>query len=227
MTDDREPAPELTTTHLGGGRNAWLVALVAIVVLGAFAYVGVTGPATTQSTPQPKPSAAVALASPTAPPTPNLNEVISIRTNPTAPLLYQFLGTGLALNGHGTLAVLDSVGPDQYRGIYRIPYALVAPTARLEFDSVTASVSHDDLDQIGAWTVPLNSVVPGDSAPVIVLDTSEGRLSKTLSNPDFARLATNGYRLTVTLQGQPDALQMTIDIAVTPDQFVPDESPTR
>lgn len=221
------PNDELTTTRLGGGRRAWLVALAALVVLGSFVYLGLTGPTTTpRGTPKPNPSTAVAeVTTRPAPPTPNLNEVTSIRADPTAPQHYQYLGTGLTLNGHGTLAILDPIGPDQYRGIYRIPYALAGPTARLEFDAVTASVSNDDLDRIGTWNFPVDQIRSGACCPsVTVLDTAEAPQDKTISIPDFSRIATNGYRLTVTIQNESDAALMTIDVTVNPDPNFPDES---
>jgi len=140
--------------------------------------------------------------------------------------LYQYLGTGLTLNGHGTLAILDPIGPFKYRGIYRIPYALTAPTAQVEFDSVTASVSHDDLNRIGSWTFPINSIAPGGGVPVIVLDVAIGATDQQLSNPDFSQLATNGYRLTVTTRNESDAALMTIDVAINPSAAVPDATYT-
>ncbi len=220
----RDPAPELTTTRIGGGRKAWLVAVGAIVVLGGFVYVGLTGPAVPPNTPQPKPSTAVAIATSTARPTPNLDEVTSIRADPTAPLLYQYLGTGLILNGRGTLAVLDRVAPLQYRGQYRIPYALRAPSAELELDAVTASVSHDDLESIGSWTIPLTSMGNGEGPSIDVFHAGRSPQDKTLTNPEFFRLTMNGFAISVTLKGQPDATLMTIDVAVVPDEFVPNES---
>ena len=226
---DREPKPELTTTRTGGGRRAWLIALAAVIVLGGAIYLGLSGPAVTPPR-SPNPASPPALvAAATAVPARRVsfapNEVESIRVDPTAPVHYQYLGTGLTLNGHGTLAILDPVADNEYRGIYRIPYALSAPTAHLEFDAVTASVSNDDLDRIGSWDFPIGPINSGQCCPsVTALDTTQPAQDKTLANPDFSRLATNGFRLLVTTQNETDAALMTIDVTVGPDQFFPDES---
>ena len=216
---DAEQPPQLSTTRVDGGRRAWLIAFAAVVVLGTFVYLGLSGgrsvfaPRATSTLP-----AVAALPTPIVGPTPDTaidpNEIESLRADPTAPLLYQYLGTALTINGSGTLAILDSIGPDEYRGLYRIPVSRTAPTARLEFDAVTASVSHDDLDRIGQWEFPINSIAHGTGTPVVVLDTGGASTTGTLSNPDFNRVLTNGYRLTVTTQNQGEAALMTIDVTV-------------
>jgi len=218
----RDPVPELTTTRTGG-RSAKLIALAVVVVLGSVIYIGITGQSgSPQTSPVPTPLP-IAAATPRAT-AHALTEVESVRADPTAPVLYQYLGTGLSLNGHETLAILDPIGPNQYRGIYRIPYSLVTPTADLEFAAVTASVSHDELDRLGVWTFPLNSVHPGAGPSTVVLDMSEPSRVEPVTDPTFSRLATNGYHITVTTSNEVDGGLMTIDIAVNPDQFVPDES---
>jgi hypothetical protein len=224
----------LTTTRIGGGRKAWLVALGALVVLGSVIYLGASGKSVPLATP-PKPTqpaVAEITARPAVPTgTPlDLTQVTSIRADPTAPVRYQYLGTGLTINGRGTLAILDPVGPDQYRGIYRIPYALKAPTAHLEFDAVSASVSHDDLETIGTWDFPINSISGPGGPPTVVLDTGGQPQEGTVTNPDFTRLATNGFRLNVTTTNEADAAFMTIDIVVNPEQVAPptiEARPTR
>jgi hypothetical protein len=225
---DRDPKPELTTTRIGGGRRAWLIALAAVIVLGSVIYLGLSGPAVSPPR-SPNPASPALVAAATAVPARRMsfapNQVESIRVDPTAPVHYQYLGTVLTLNGHGTLAILDAIGPDQYRGIYSIPYALAAPTAGLEFDAVTTSVSHDDLDRIGSWDFPIGPINSGLCCPsVTALDTTEAPLDKTLANPDFSRIATNGVRLVVTTQNEADAALMTIDVTVNPDQFFPNAS---
>jgi hypothetical protein len=218
---DQDPAPELTTTSIGGARRAWLIALGALVVLGSVVYLGLSGPSLSpQRSPTPASPAVAAAATPVPARRVSFdpNQVVSIRADPTAPVLYQYLGMGLTLNGHGTLAILDAIGPDQYRGMYRIPYALAAPTARLEFDAVTASVSHDDLDRIGSWDLALGPINSGLCCPsVTALDTTQPPQDRTLANPDFSRIATNGFRLKVTTQNEANAALMTIDVTVNPD----------
>ena len=221
LPSDREPTPELTTTRIGGGRRAWVIALGAVVVLGLVVYLGLSGKsAAPGASSAPASSNLVGAASPGPSPTPSgpLTEVESVRADPTAPVLYQYLGTALTLNGHGTLAILDAVGPNEYKGMYRIPYSMVTPTAVLEFDAVTASVSHDDLDRMGTWTLPLNLLNPGAPA-AIVLDESEPPQDRILANPDFQGLAKNGYHLTATTQGQADAGLLTIDVSINPDEI--------
>jgi hypothetical protein len=218
----RDPVPELTTTRTGG-RSAKLIALAVVVVLGSVIYIGISGQSGSPESSASPTSLPVAAATTRATAHP-LTEVESVRADPTAPVLYQYLGTGLSLNGHETLAILDPVAPNQYRGIYRIPYSLVTPTADLEFAAVTASVSHDELDRLGVWTFPLNSVHPGAGPSTVVLDVSEPSRVQPVTDPTFSRLATNGYHITVTTSNEVDGGLMTIDIAVNPDQFVPDES---
>jgi len=222
---DPEPRPELTTTRIGGGRRAWLIALAAVIVLGGVVYLGLSGPAVSPPR-SPNPASPAVVAAATAVPARRVsfapNQVESIRVDPAAPVLYQYLGTVLTLNGHGTLAILDAIDPDQYRGIYRIPYALAAPTAGLEFDAVTTSVSHDDLDRIGSWDFPIGPINSGLCCPSeTALDTTEAPLDKTLANPDFSRIATNGVRLVVTTQNETDAALMTIDVTINPSPPVP------
>jgi len=223
---EQDPVPELSTTRIGGGGRAWLIAIGALVVLGSVVYVGLGGQSASPGSSR-APAASTLVAAATAVPrpisTPDLSQVQSIRADPSAPVLYQYLGTGLTLNGHGTLAILDQVAEDQYRGIYRIPYSAGAPTAHLEFDAVTSSVSHDDLDRIGSWNFPVAQLSTGVCCPsVTVLDIAAAPQDMTMSDPDFARIATNGYRMTVTAQNEADAALMTIDVNVNPDQIVPD-----
>ena len=226
---DANQPPQLTTTHIGGGRRAWLVALLALVILGTFVYLGLSGgssvlaPKSTPTAP-----ALAAVPTPVTGPTPvasyDPNEIVSLRADPAAPVLYQYLGTALTINGQGILAILDPVGPLAYRGLYRIPVSQSAPTARLEFDAVTASVSHDDLDRIGEWTFPINSIAHGSGPPVEVLDTGGNATAGTLTNPDFNAVLANGYRLLVTTQNEGDAALMTIDVIVNSDLGFPDET---
>jgi len=222
----QDPPPELTLSGTGGGRTKWLVAIVALAILGGVVYIGISGQS---AAPASTPAAAVAVATesagPSVTPFPN-DQVVSIRANPTAPVLYQYLGTGLTLNGRGTLAVLDPVGPDAYRGTYRIPYPLLASSAELDLDAVTASVSHDDLDYLGHWTFPIISVGQGAGPPIIALDTVGGGTDQALTTSEFQRLATNGFHLTATIQGQADAALMTIDVAINPSAAVPDATYT-
>jgi hypothetical protein len=222
-----EPSPDLTLTGTGGGRTKWIAAVVALAVLGGVIYVGISGPSAKAPANSPNPAVAVGPTVPSSPlptatPFPN-DEVVSIRTDPTAPVLYQYLGTGLVMNGRGTLAILDPVGPDHYQGVYRIPYPELADSASLELDAVTASVSNDDLDHLGHWTFPILSVGHGAGSPVIALDSNGGQTNQTLTNPDFSRLATNGFHLTATIQGQADAALMTIDVTINADQYFPQE----
>lgn len=223
-----EPATEVNLSRTGGGKTKWLIAAGALVVLGGFVYLGVSGrSATPISSPTPNPVVAVIAATPrpTATAYPN-DEVVSIRADPTAPVLYQYLGTGLTINGRGILAILDPVGANAYRGIYRIPLSQAAPTARLEFDAVTASVSTDATDRLGDWTFPTNSIARGSGPPVIVLDQQVPASDQTLAIPDFSRVAANGYRITVTTQNEGDAALMTVDVLVNPDQNFPSSNYT-
>jgi hypothetical protein len=231
VTDARDgnETSELTTTPIGGGRRAWLIALAALVVLGTFVYIGMSG-GSSSVVPNASPTAPAlaAVGTPVAAPTPLVsydpNAIVSIRADPTAPVLYQYLGTALTINGRGVLAVLDPVGPRAYRGIYRIPVSQAAQTAQLAFDAVTASVSHDDVDRIGQWTFPISSIANGTGAPVVVLDTNGAGPQNALANPDFNSVLNNGYRLTVTTQNQGDAALMTVDIVAHPEQPFPDET---
>jgi hypothetical protein len=219
-----DPVPTLTTTRTGG-RSARFIAVAVALVLGTVVYVGVTGQHGPLPPVEPNPSD-VALV-PTLSPSPQsspLDHVVAVRADPTAPNLYQYLGTGLTIEGHGTLAVMDGVGPDQYRASYQIPYEQIPSRAHLEFDSVSSAVSHDDLDRLGAWDFVINSVGPGGGPRVIVLDTGGGPMGKSLSNPDFNRISTNGYRISAALEGRQDAALMTIDVTVGPDMYFPSES---
>jgi hypothetical protein len=224
----REPVPELATTGTGGGRSARVIAVAVAVVLGVVVYLGVSGRSSPAS-PSPEPSNLVAVGSrpPRAddfgPGSEGADEVQAIRADPTAPLLYQFLGTSLSMNGRATLAVLDEVAPDRYRGMYRIPYSRVALTADLQFEAITASVSHDDLDRLGVWTLPLDSLRGVGAPPSVVLDMVEPGRAQPLSNPEFNSLATNGFRITVSTTNEDGGGVMAIDVAVNPDRFVPDE----
>lgn len=212
-----ETPPQPTTTRVGSSRRPWLVALATVVALGAIVYLGLSGP---RATPVQTPSAvAAAPSSPPPTPRPSRNtsfppdEIVAIRIDPDAPVIYQYLGTGLTIGGRGTLAILDPVrdGADHYRGAYRIPLDLLASPVRLEFDAVSASVSHDDLDRIGEWTFPIS--IAGIPA-ITVLDTGGTPTDRTLTNPEFNRLMTEGYRLTVSMSDIGDAWLMTIDVFV-------------
>lgn len=225
FTGDREPKPELTTTRIGGGRRAWLIALAAVMVLGSAIYLGLSGPAASPPR-SPNPASPVVVAAATPIPARRVsfgpNEVASIRVDPTAPVLYQYLGAALTLNGHGTLAILDPVAENGYRGIYRIPYALSAPTAHLEFDAVTASVSNDDLDRIGSWDFAIGPINSGSCCgSATALDANQPPQDKTLADPDFSRVVTNGFRIVVTTQNEADAALMTIDVTVNPSSPAP------
>ncbi|HEY7023831.1 MAG TPA: hypothetical protein VH371_02585 [Candidatus Limnocylindrales bacterium] len=218
-----EPAAELTLTSTGGGRMKWLVAAVALVVLAGAVYIGISGQSSAlpQSSSQPAAQLAPSTTAPTATPYPD-NQVISLRVDPTAPVVYQYLGTGLTLNGHGTLAILDPIGPDEYMGIYRVPYSQLGPVANLELDAVTASVSHDDLDRLGDWAFPLN-IGRADDVPMTVFSTVGGMTDQSLITPQFQRLATDGYQLGVTVAAKEDAALMTIDVVVQPHLRAPNE----
>ena len=84
---------------------------------------------------------------------------------------------------------------------------------------MTASVSHDDLDRLGTWTFPVVAT-RGYAAPLTALSADSAPSGKALANPEFEALATNGFRIVVSVVGQPDAALMTIDVTTLPDQIV-------
>ena len=73
-------------------------------------------------------------------------------------------------------------------------------------------------------TFPILSVGRGAGPPIIVLDAGGGASTQTLTTTEFQRLVTNGYHLTVTVQGQSDAALMTITVTVNPRLDFPDET---
>ena len=116
MTHDEDPIErtELGTTRLRGSHTAWIVALATVAILAGVVYLGLSGP---RATTVQNPTAVAALPTFSPTPTPSRtprsfdpNEIESIRVDPDAPVLYQYLGTALTINGRGTLAILDGSG---------------------------------------------------------------------------------------------------------------------
>jgi len=165
--DQRDAIPELTTTRLGGGRSARVIAVAVGALLIGTIYVGVSGhqaqppapvpPAplarSTAETPRSDAPVVAADASPNVPAQSPVdsNAIQAIRANPAAPVRYQYLGARLSVRGQSLLAVMDPVADNEYRVAYRIPSDLVSAVVTLNISAVMDTVSHDDFDALGQW----------------------------------------------------------------------------
>jgi hypothetical protein len=232
----REPEPELTTTRVGGGKSARLIALGATVVLGLTVYIGVSGQGNSTNT-SPAPPA-VADASPTQTPRPSPRSlppdpphIEQISDGPTKPRPYQFLGTVLEVANQEFEAVLEPVaetGPSQaaysYAASYRVPFPLLSDHAELHLASITSTVSHDVFETYGIYGVSLASLVPGEIGDQTVLDVTSAADSSLIAQPDADPLKRNGFELSVTAENRQDQGILAIKLQVAGDPTLPSES---
>lgn len=237
MIDPREPQPELTTARVRGGRSPWLVAIVALAVLGGVVYVGVSGHSaapTATSSPQPALAAqpqgtAVTVQAPVAP------EIerpyagpVDVGSNPSALRPQKYLGAKLDIGQFSALAQFTSTDADHLHAAYSVP--LPAPVDSAELTIVDVIDQHPSLATYGTWSIPLDvfhggvnqdSVIGAFGPTVMLQRVRPPDPTVALGGPDIER---NGFSIEVTAQQKDDAELVAIDVALGPGPQFPDET---
>ena len=226
MTGSREPLPELTTTHIGGGRSAIVVAVLIVAALVGFVAINVAGrpappdaavalPATTTA-----PTASAGPRSPGQPTPPSLATIAQIRPDESAARPYQYLGTVLTVAGQGFIAELEQVEPGRYYAAYRIPFPRLGREASLELADIQATASHDSWTSLGRWQISLDPIVPETRQAAKVLD----EIQLPRFEPGGSALKRSGFSIKVFAEGRISFGLLTIEIERGTERPYPNES---
>ena len=218
-----EPQPELTTSPVRGGASKWLVAVIAVAVLGGAIYIGINGKGTSPA-PGSAPAPIVAVASQSTPPAqegvPELNastDRVSALGQPTA-RPHTYLAVRLSIDGQPTLAVLTEQTPKELHAAYRIALPARATSAQLQLIDVI-----DDkpgLAPYGDWNVSIGTFHGGGDLDLIVDSFAPTVLVSYQQSPDpsaspsASPLSIDGYTIQVTGQRHQDTETLSVDVAL-------------
>jgi hypothetical protein len=239
VTHPVEPGPELTTARVRGGPSPWLVAVVALAVLGSVVYIGVSGhdstpthtanPATSQPVAQlPAPTPVRANLAPPWIVTPGFPGAAVLGSNPSAARPHQYLGAELEIAGIATLAVLTTPEPGRLHAAYKVPLPVPVDAANLRLVDVTDE--QPQLATYGTWSIPLDvfhggvnqDSVIGAFGPTVLVQSI--RPPDPAADPSAPAIARNGYGIQVTAERQDDTELLYLDLSLGSGPDYPDET---
>jgi hypothetical protein len=235
-----DPQPELTTSPVRGGPSPWLVAVIAVAVLGTVIYIGVSGrDSTTTPLSTQRPVVAVApQPTPTSSSTPIQNAApapqvaaaypgIAVSSNPSTPAPSEYLAAKLDVGSFSALAELTTAENGHYHAAYSVPLPVPVPTGDLSLVDVINQ--QPSLANFGTWQVPLDvfhggvnqdSVIGAFGETVLVQRIRPPDPTAAMGTPDIER---NGYTIQVAAERQDNAEQIAVDVVVGPGPLVPNE----
>lgn len=204
--------PTPTTTRLGGGRSAWVGAVVVLSLLGGLIWVGVSGRPSAPSQP-------VADASGTQLPSGAAATPSTIRTPQTpvpgsrpaagAPKLDHF-SLVATLGASQSVANLHADSTGDLSGEASLVIPKSGTNGTLELDQVWITMSHDSWVTLGTWNVRLE-VPMAAGADSVLLD----RLVPARPSPsDAPQPVVLGYRIVVHARAGSPRGSLKVDISV-------------
>ncbi len=208
---EAEPRIELSTTRVGGGGSARLVALVTAGVLGAVVWVGLSGQAADEPAPAQLalPTAAATARSTLAPRrTPDYEFI-----RPTIPLGADGFGVLALIGSQRYLVVLQEIEVDHLYATMRLPFPRPAAEGTLELAQFWTRDNRPNFVSLGTVRLPLDPLVPETSQQGTVLDRTS---PPQLTSSGVPRLVQRGYRLTVRAESRRSFAVLVIDVRIGP-----------
>jgi len=218
-----DPRIELSTTRVGGGRSARLVAVAALAVLVGVVGIGLVGRLSER--PRPSSDQLSADASPT--PTPNgpsagiapwqIRTMGQIRLRPAKPAGSDAFGVVASVGGRGYSALLDEIEPGHYHAMYVVPFPRPATEGTLALNQLWSRAPGQNYVPIGSWYLSLDPLAPETRNTADVIDVSvAGRHTMTTGS----RLQLRGYRLRVRAESRLNSGVLWVDVWLGPGREI-------
>ena len=204
-----------TTTRLGGGRSAWVGALVVLSLLAGLVWVGVSG----RPSASPKPVAAEASATPVPSGAAATSTPATIGPAPTPPseLDGETFAVTASIGGQKYPALLEELEPGYLSASFRVPNPPDASEGTLSLDRFWVGSFLDAPVAVGSWRLPLDPIFSNTEREGTVIDVTMPPHPLLLNVPVPV---IRGYHLTVSAKNELLFGIVAVEMRIGPNQRI-------